>query len=166
MSLEDVAGIVAYVEKLQASGGRAELSGLLPEGICAGSLGKAKRVSKPWGFELWLAHEAGLPYALKMIHIRKGTKTSLQYHKKKAEHNVVFAGELKLHFQDGKSGEIRTGVFSAGSIIQVSPPAVHRVEALTDVFLIEVSSNHLDDVVRVEDDYRRPDGKIETEHVS
>ena len=58
-----------------------------------------KVVSKPWGSETWLAHGSGMPYALKVIRIKKGAKTSLQYHVRKRETNFVYAGRIMLNFQ-------------------------------------------------------------------
>ncbi|MDO8527407.1 MAG: cupin domain-containing protein [Deltaproteobacteria bacterium] len=162
----NVGDIVEYVNGLKGNKTKPVIPANFPSGINIQTFGETKMVSKPWGFELWLAHGTELPYALKMIYITKGNKTSLQYHKEKTEHNVVFAGQVRLYYHDQKTGEVATEEYSSGSIIQVRPPSVHRIEALTDVFLVEVSSNHLDDVVRLQDDFKRPDGKIESEHKS
>lgn len=127
-------------------------------------LSKVKHVYKPWGFELWLSDATDLPFALKIIHLKAGSKTSLQYHDKKKESNCLIAGEIKLHYEDPETKKITSVKLGAGEVIQVLPPAIHRVEALTDVVLVEASTSELDDVVRLQDDYERPDGKIETEH--
>lgn len=136
----------------------------IPKGINVESLAQVKRVDKPWGFELWLSDGTVTPYAFKIIYLKKGVKTSLQYHNKKIEHNCILAGEAMLHYQGSDSEKIVSVKLSAGHVIKVEPPVVHRVEALTDVILIEASTNELDDVVRLEDDYQRPDGRVEKEH--
>lgn len=159
-----VKDLVRYVEGLRQKGKEGTLLPPLPKGVRIQKFSEVKMVTKPWGFEMWLAHGAEIPYALKMLYIKEGTKTSLQYHNQKREHNVVFSGTMRLHYKDEKTGKIVAQTFSEGNVIEVLPPAIHRVEAVTDLFLIEVSSPHLDDVVRVEDDYQRPDGKIESEH--
>ena len=164
MSPPSVQDIVGHVEQLKETDSTTGLPDNLPSGFTVESFKDVKHVSKPWGFELWLASDAELPYALKMIYIKQGTKTSLQYHDEKVEHNVVFAGEMRLHYEDKDTKEIVSCACPAGSVVAVRPPTVHRVEAVTDVFLVEVSTNHLDDVVRIDDDYKRPDGKIESEH--
>lgn len=136
----------------------------LSELISILNLGTLKRVNKPWGFEIWIADGTESQYAFKLIYLKEGTKTSLQYHDEKSEHNFVLAGEVRLHFENQDNGEISTTVVPAGNIIKVSPPAIHRVEAITDVVLIETSTTELDDVVRLSDDYNRPDGRIDSEH--
>jgi mannose-6-phosphate isomerase len=129
------------------------------------------RVVKPWGHELWINGQHP-NYALKQIAIKSGTKTSLQYHNYKQETNVLFEGKARLHFKKDPSVMKETmtaehvGIvdLESVSVIDVSPPTVHRLEALTDVLLYEVSTPHLDDVVRIQDDARRPDGRIPLEH--
>lgn len=123
-----------------------------------------KQVTKPWGFELWISDATSTPYALKIIYLKKGNKTSLQYHNQKAEHNFVFAGKIKLHYKNIKTNKIQIVTLKAGHLIEIKPVAIHRIEALTDTILIEASTAHLDDVIRLEDDYLRPDGKVESEH--
>ena len=46
-----------------------------------------KIVEKPWGREIWVAHTD--KYAFKIIEIKKGTRSSLQYHVQKHEHIYV-----------------------------------------------------------------------------
>lgn len=135
------------------------------QGMTVRGFGQAKKVTKPWGFELWISDATDTPYALKIIYIKKGTKTSLQLHNEKSEHNCVLAGTVSLHYQNPKTQNIDRVTLGPGHVIKILPQTVHRVEALTDVVLVEASSNQLDDVVRLEDDYRRPDGKIDLEHL-
>lgn len=127
-------------------------------------LSQIKKITKPWGHELWISDGKDAPYALKIIYIKKGTKTSLQFHKEKSEHNFIFAGKIKLYYKDTKLNKIQTILLNAGHVIYIRPEAIHRIEALSDVILIEASSPQLDDVIRLEDDYLRPDGRIEAEH--
>jgi mannose-6-phosphate isomerase-like protein (cupin superfamily) len=125
---------------------------------------QVKRVNKPWGFELWLSDGSTTPYAFKLLYVKAGTKTSLQYHNKKVEHNCLLAGTIKLHHEDPTTKQVVSHTLTAGHIISVKPPAVHRIEALTDIILVEASSPELDDVIRLSDDYHRTDGKIDSEH--
>lgn len=127
-------------------------------------LSKIKKVTKPWGFEIWLSDASDTPYALKVIYLKKGTKTSLQIHKEKSEHNFIFSGDIKLYYQDTKSKKIRFVKLNGGHVIKFLPNTIHRIEALTEAIMIEASSHHLDDVIRLEDDYFRGHGKIESEH--
>ena len=111
-------------------------------------------------------------YAFKQIFIKSGTKTSLQYHNYKQETNVLFSGVAKLHFK--KSPKINNDNVGAEDVdsfqlypvssIDVVPLTLHRIEAINDILLYEISTPHLDDVVRVSDDAKRPSGRILQEH--
>ena len=145
--------IIAYCETLRSQ--KIASPSDLPQGIQITDFSRAKVVSKPWGFELWFAYDETLPYALKILCVKKGMKMSLQYHKEKTEHHVLFAGQIKLHYQSSKTEKIVSQIFSEGAVIQVLPLAKHRIEAVSDALLFEVSSNHLEDIVRLQDDYQR-----------
>ena len=109
-------------------------------------------VEKPWGRELWLAHTD--KYALKIIEVNKGTRSSLQYHVKKHEHIYLDAGVLQVEWED-ESGTMQTLMLKPGDVVENKPGRKHRVTAIENARLIEVSTPELDDVVRVEDDYKR-----------
>ena len=129
------------------------------------------KVAKPWGHELWINGQHPC-YALKEIFIKAGTKTSLQYHNFKQETNVLFQGTAKLHYKanEGISNyQVKAADTAATEIepvisVDVMPGTLHRLEAVTDILLFETSTPHLDDVVRVLDDSKRPDGRLEMEH--
>jgi mannose-6-phosphate isomerase len=130
------------------------------------------KVIKPWGHELWINNQHP-NYAFKEIFIKAGHKTSLQYHRLKQETNVLFAGIANLHYkQNGvvkidevSSIDISTLLLNPISIIDVLPLTLHRLEAVTDIILYEVSTPHLDDVIRISDDSGRPNGRINQEHL-
>jgi mannose-6-phosphate isomerase-like protein (cupin superfamily) len=109
-------------------------------------------VEKPWGRELWIAHTDR--YALKIIEFRQGSRSSLQYHVRKHEHVYVDSGRLQIEHENGL-GEMEVVILGPGDVIENLPGRKHRVTALEDVRLIEVSTPELDDVVRVQDDYHR-----------
>lgn len=121
-----------------------------------------KIVKKPWGQEEWVALTD--KYCLKIIDFKKGYRTSLQYHDFKEETNYVDSGKI-LWWQCEKDGSNLTKTeMNPGDRVSVGPGEVHRVEALEDTRMIEVSTPHVDDVIRLEDDFERPDGRIESEH--
>ncbi len=120
-----------------------------------------KIVTKPWGKESWL--ELNDRYCYKRIYINAGTKTSFQYHEKKIETNYIISGEAEVWLENDK-GEIEKKKMKADDFFNVVPPKKHRVIALTDLILQEVSTPEVDDVIRIEDDSERGDGRIETEH--
>jgi quercetin dioxygenase-like cupin family protein len=109
---------------------------------------KPKIVGKPWGREIWLAEED--EYAGKIIEIKEGSRTSLHYHKKKKETLYVLKGKLKLNTSDAKEF-----ILDVGDSITILPKEVHRLFAIADLKIVEVSMSKLDDVVRVEDDHGR-----------
>lgn len=120
-----------------------------------------KIVKKPWGKEVWL--ELNESYCYKRIYINAGYKTSFQYHKKKRETNYIISGEAEVWLENDK-GFIEKFKYTEGDFFNVMPPKKHRVIAVTDIILQEVSTPEVDDVMRIEDDFKRPDGKIESEH--
>jgi mannose-6-phosphate isomerase-like protein (cupin superfamily) len=120
-----------------------------------------KIVNKPWGKEVWL--ELNDRYCYKRIFINAGTRTSFQYHKAKLETNYIISGEAEVWLEND-AGVIEKTVRHADDFFTVLPPRKHRVVAITDIILQEVSTPEVDDVVRIEDDAARPDGKIQSEH--
>jgi mannose-6-phosphate isomerase len=109
-------------------------------------------VEKPWGREVWIAHTDR--YALKEITVNKGHRSSLQYHVKKHEHIYVIEGSLSIEWEN-EAGQMETIVLNPGDVVENKPGRKHRVTALETTRLIEASTPELDDVVRVEDDYKR-----------
>ena len=110
-----------------------------------------KRVEKPWGFELWWAQTDR--YVGKLIHINKGQALSLQYHNRKDETIFVHAGRILFEMQ--VDGELTQREMGPGEAVHVTPPTVHRMTALEDADVFEVSTPETDDVVRLEDRYGR-----------
>ncbi len=106
-----------------------------------------RRVEKPWGYEIWWAVTDR--YVGKLIHVNRGHSLSLQYHVKKHESMYLMSGEAELLLGD------ETRVFHPGESVIIPPPTKHRLTALTDVDVMEVSTPELDDVVRLEDRYGR-----------
>lgn len=141
------------------------------KGIYINKKNNLYKVNKPWGHELWINGEHEL-YAFKEIFIKAGTKTSLQYHKLKKETNLLVKGKALLHYKSSENvlnsdvteNDISTVELSEISSVDVSPQILHRIEAVTDIVLYETSSPHLNDVVRISDDSKRPDGRIDEEH--
>lgn len=110
-----------------------------------------KKTEKPWGYELLFARTP--KYAGKVMFIKKGHRSSLQYHKKKDETMYVFEGKVLLETE--RNGRMVQSQESKGDCFRVSPPTKHRLTAIEDTLIFEVSTPELEDVVRVEDDYGR-----------
>ncbi len=111
-----------------------------------------KIVEKPWGREMWIAHTD--QYAFKIIEIKAGTRPSLQYHRIKRETIYVDNGLVRAELE-GEDGVMTVNELGPGAVIEVLPGRKHRIAAIQDTRLLEVSTPQLDDVVRVEDDYGR-----------
>jgi mannose-6-phosphate isomerase len=135
----------------------------LPAGISITTLDASKVVAKQWGEERWLVHDDA-PFVMKVIRIKAGARTSLQFHRRKEEANLVVAGRARLHWQ-GEDGSVSTRDVEVGSVVHIRSGAVHRIEAVTDVTMVELSTPEVDDVVRLSDDWNRPDGRIDAEHL-
>lgn len=112
----------------------------------------AKRVPKPWGYELIYA--ATDQYVGKIIHINKGEMLSLQYHNLKDETIYILRGVMD-YVVEGPDGKMRTLRLEEGMSYHTVPGQKHRMVAVEDVDVLEVSTPHLDDVVRLEDRYGR-----------
>jgi len=119
------------------------------------------KVEKPWGYEIWL--EINEYYTYKLICMKKNTKCSLQSHKYKYETNFVIDGEAEVLLENDK-GELESKIFVAGTGWSTPIGKKHRVIAKTDYKSLEVSTTHLNDVIRYEDDNNRISGKIKEEH--
>lgn len=112
-----------------------------------------RRVEKPWGWELIWAHADA--YVGKVLFVRAGHSLSLQFHRVKDESWYVESGRAKLELGDAGETLLKTEVIAAGSSFRFRPGTVHRVTAIEDTTILEVSTPHLDDVVRLEDAYGR-----------
>ena len=111
-----------------------------------------RRVEKPWGWELVFAETAA--YVGKLLFVRAGEALSLQYHEVKDESWLVREGRAVLEV--GAVGEELDPVeIEPGDAFRFRPGTVHRVTALEDTLVLEVSTPELDDVVRLEDRYGR-----------
>jgi mannose-6-phosphate isomerase len=111
-----------------------------------------RRVEKPWGWELVWAEADD--YVGKLLFVRAGEALSLQYHERKDESWLVQEGRARLELGD-VGGELEPVEIHAGDAFHFRPGTVHRATALEDTLVVEVSTPHLDDVVRLEDRYGR-----------
>lgn len=119
----------------------------------------ALTVEKPWGRERWLVHE-GAPYAMKILEVRAGQRLSLQYHRLKQESSYCLSGRGTLVIENPTSGVLEERPLSPHDYYTILPKQIHRVIAITDLALLEVSTPHLNDVVRIEDDTGRIDQSL------
>ena len=110
-----------------------------------------KRVDKPWGYELhWAKTDR---YVGKVIHVDAGHALSLQYHNQKDETIFLWTGRLKFEMEI--NGELVAREMLPGESVHITPKTVHRMTAVEDSDIFEVSTPELQDVVRLEDRYGR-----------
>jgi mannose-6-phosphate isomerase-like protein (cupin superfamily) len=109
------------------------------------------RTDKPWGHELLWARVPDA-YAAKIIHVLPGCRLSLQYHRFKSETMYVLSGTALITLGDA------TSAYGPGQFVHIPVGVVHRLaapEGDAPAEVLEVSTDHLDDVVRLVDDYGR-----------
>jgi mannose-6-phosphate isomerase-like protein (cupin superfamily) len=112
-----------------------------------------RRVDKPWGYELiWALTDV---YCGKLLFVKAGQSLSLQFHREKDESWLVQSGRAKLELGDAGETVLHEEVIGPGIAFHYTPGTVHRITAVEDTTIIEVSTPHLDDVVRLEDAYGR-----------
>jgi mannose-6-phosphate isomerase-like protein (cupin superfamily) len=112
-----------------------------------------RRVDKPWGYELIWAQAPA--YVGKLLFVKGGESLSLQFHNAKDESWLVQSGRAKLELGSVGEAMLKEEVIATGAAFRFRPGTVHRVTALEDTTILEVSTPELDDVVRLEDRYGR-----------
>src|SRR5262245_59677536 len=110
------------------------------------------RVPKPWGEELLFARTGH--YAGKILKIRAGESLSLQYHVRKEETLYLYEGSLRLQLPDDSDPRAERRL-EPGDSAHLPPGTRHRMIAITDCIVFELSTPELEDVVRLEDRYGR-----------
>lgn len=109
-------------------------------------------VDKPWGHERIFAHTDR--YAGKLLFIRAGHQLSLQYHERKEETIYVLVGRMRFQYEE-QPGQLSEIEMAPGEAHHIATGRQHRMIALEDTTLFEVSTPELDDVVRLQDSYGR-----------
>jgi mannose-6-phosphate isomerase len=116
-----------------------------------------RKVEKPWGWELIWAHAE--QYVGKILFVRAGHALSLQFHNEKDESWYVQQGRAQLEFAGPGERMTESEVVAPGAAFHLPPGTVHRLTAIEDTLVLEVSTPEIDDVVRLEDHYGRAGGE-------
>ena len=112
------------------------------------------KIDKPWGYELiWAETE---DYVGKILFVKAGESLSLQFHRQKDESWLVHSGRASIEMAAPGEKLPQAEIVGAGAVFRIKPGTVHRVTGVEDTTIIEVSTPHLEDVVRLEDRYGRP----------
>jgi mannose-6-phosphate isomerase len=105
---------------------------------------------RPWGrFEKFHENKS---CTVKLIYVNANSRLSLQYHKKRSEFWKVIKGTAVVEIDK------KTIVLREGETITIPRQAKHRVLALeSDCIILEIAYGRFDenDIVRLEDDYKR-----------
>jgi mannose-6-phosphate isomerase-like protein (cupin superfamily) len=112
-----------------------------------------RKVEKPWGYELIWAHTD--VYVGKVIFVKAGHSLSLQFHREKDEAWLIQSGRAKIELGEPGETVLQEEVVGPGVAFHYPPGTVHRITAIEDTTVLEVSTPQLDDVVRLEDAYGR-----------
>jgi len=119
----------------------------------------AQKINKPWGYEI-IFTPPNLSRVGKILFIKKGCRLSLQYHNQKEETLCLFQGKAKIWLED-KKGQIKTLYMKPQMGYTILKGQKHRLEALEDSFVFEVSSPEKGTTYRLEDDYQRRSEKLD-----
>ena len=112
-----------------------------------------RRVDKPWGYELiWAVTDI---YVGKVLFVKAGESLSLQYHELKDESWLIQSGRARIELGAVGDEELAEEVVGPGAAFHYPPGTVHRITAVEDTTILEVSTPQLDDIVRLEDRYGR-----------
>lgn len=117
--------------------------------------GYSEKIEKPWGFELIFTPK-GLPFTGKIMHIQAGKRQSLQVHDSKEETYFLANGEGGMMIEDS-NGQIQRVEFEEGKGYTTRMGQKHRLFAISDCDIWEVSTPEKGTTYRLEDDYSRPD---------
>lgn len=110
------------------------------------------RIDKPWGYEeIWAKTDT---YIGKILFIYSGHRLSLQHHIYKEENIRLIKGQLMLLLEN-ENGQLKSNILEPGDTAHIPPGRKHRMEAIEDCEIVEVSTTQLTDIVRHEDDYGR-----------
>ena len=108
-----------------------------------------QHVDKPWGSEVRWAFTN--KYIGKDMYINKGHSLSLQSHTIKQETYYVREGVGVVEINDIPFP------YTKGDVFTIRPTLKHRVKALRDSIITEVTTPHQDDIIRYSDEYGRED---------
>ncbi|HSX06210.1 MAG TPA: cupin [Candidatus Saccharimonadia bacterium] len=114
----------------------------------------AKRVEKPWGYELHLV-PSDAPYMAKIMHVNAGCRQSLQVHDSKTETYTMLSGRAAVLIENSAGTMVQVEI-EQGKGLSTKVGQKHRIIAITDCDVFEASTPESGTTWRLEDDYTRP----------
>lgn len=120
-------------------------------------MSKENAVDRPWGQYQKIFQEAGV--WVKRVEVRPGERLSLQKHNHRSEKWIIVSGDGLVVINN------LTIAITAGSVVDIPVHALHRIANLgkRPLVFIEVACGRElteEDIVRLQDDYRRPGAKL------
>jgi len=114
-----------------------------------------EHVDKPWGGELVFTRNSKV--TVKLLKIEQGQETSLQSHRHRDEDWYVMKGKVRIQYGNSPKERLDTIVLNKGGGITIARGMLHRVTAIDDTLILEVSRGEFDDndIIRYEDKYGR-----------
>lgn len=119
-----------------------------------------KKIEKPWGYEI-IFTQGDLPYTGKILHINAGKRLSLQYHDQKLETQFLISGRC-LRISDNQNGDLIDIEMEKFKGYTINIGQRHRLQAIEDCDVFEVSTPEIGNTYRLDDDYKR---STETEEI-
>lgn len=117
-----------------------------------------KKGSTHWGdIKTWSSFKGS---TVKMINMKKDTRTSFKFNTLKDELLICATGRIKAYYGDQDiilkgEGDLSVDFLEPGMALSVQSECPYRLEAVDDSVVIEVSAGH-ESIVRLADDYGRP----------
>jgi len=118
----------------------------------------SKKTIKPWGYEILFTPKR-LKRVGKILFVKAGHRLSLQYHDQKKETLCLINGKAKIWLEN-KDGQIKHLVMENKKGYTISLGQQHRIEAVKDSLIVEISTPEKGKTYRIEDDYNRQDEKL------
>jgi mannose-6-phosphate isomerase len=122
---------------------------------------KVLQAIRNWGSE-YIIYVAPSFYTVKILSINAGHRGGLQFHHLKHECGLVLEGKLIVRVPDQSvSGNFAEIVLEKGAFFAFKPLLLHQEEAVEDTYILEISSPHFNDRVRL-DHTENPHNSLET----
>lgn len=102
---------------------------------------------KGWGEEVWIDNRE--EYCGKLLKFKAGASFSNHYHLLKRETFYLLKGKLSFQYFDLTNADVITKEINEGECIFIDSGIPHKVDALEDSVVVEVSTQHFE-----EDSYR------------
>ena len=115
-----------------------------------------RKIQKPWGREVWFSQTDD--YMGKLLYVMIDKQVSLHQHREKEESMYAMLGNLEIFTSDDGGKTMRHSQYlERGDVFHVLPGIIHSIKNVGDsiALLLEVSTPHPEDSIRLKDFYGR-----------